>query len=75
MDEGEMDQANLLENMVKLNNKSRIRSKEHTDKKRNTFDGVTVLYKGWELPLNAFRSWIFPIKATPETGLKILSPT
>ena len=27
MDEGEMDQANLLENMVKLNNKSRIRSK------------------------------------------------
>ena len=33
MDEGEMDQANLLENMVKLNNKSRIRSKEHTGKK------------------------------------------
>ena len=46
MDEGEMDQANLLENMVKLNNNSRIRSKEHTDKKRNTFDGVTVLYEG-----------------------------
>ena len=46
MDEGEMDQANLLENMVKLNNKSRIRSKEHTDKKRYTFDGVTVLYEG-----------------------------
>ena len=51
MDEGEMDQANLLENMVKLNNKSRIRSKEHTDKKRNTFDGITVLYEGWELPI------------------------
>ena len=46
MDEGEMDQANLLENMVKLNNKSRIRSKEHTGKKRNTFDGVIVLYEG-----------------------------
>ena len=32
IDEAEMDQTNLLENMVKFNNKSRPRSKECKDK-------------------------------------------
>ena len=57
-----MDQANLLENMVKFNNKSRPRSKEDKDKKRNTFDCVNALYEGRELSLNALRSEIFSIK-------------
>ena len=30
----------------------------------NTFDSVNALYEGQELTLNAFRSGIFPIKAT-----------
>ena len=57
-----MDQANLLENMVKFNNKSRPRSKEDKDKKRNTFDCVNALYEGRELSLNALKSEIFSIK-------------
>ena len=60
-DEAEMDQTNLLKNMAKFNNKSRPRSKT---KKENTFDSVNALYEGRELTLNAFRSEIFPIKAT-----------
>ena len=51
MDEVEMDQSNLLENMVKFNNKSRPRSKENKDKKRNTFDSINTLYEGRELTL------------------------
>ena len=42
MDEAELDQTNLLENMVKFNNKSKPRSKEDKDKKRNSFDSVKV---------------------------------
>ena len=44
-----MDQTNLLEIMLKFNNKSRPRSKEDMDKKRNTFHSVNFLYKGREL--------------------------
>ena len=31
-----MDQTNLLKNLVKFNNKSKIKTKEGKDKKRNT---------------------------------------
>ena len=31
-----MDQANLLENMIKFNNKSRPKTNEGKDKKQNT---------------------------------------
>ena len=74
INETEMHQTNLLENLVKFNDKSRARSKEDKNKKRNTFDSVTALYEGRELTLNAFRSEIFPIKATQGKGLKISSP-
>ena len=36
IDEVEMDQTNLLKNLVKFNNKSKIKTKEDKDKKRNT---------------------------------------
>ena len=74
INETEMHRTNLLKNMVKFNDKSRPRSKEDKNKKRNTFDSVTALYEGRELTLNAFRSGIFPIKATHGKGLKISSP-
>ena len=60
----EMDQPNLLENMEKLNNKSKPKTKEGNVKKRNTFDIVNACHEDWELPLNAFRSGMFPVKAT-----------
>ena len=63
-----MDQTNLLENIVKFNNKSRPKTKKGNDKKQNTFDSVNTLYEGRELTLNAFRSGIFPIKATQGKG-------
>ena len=43
-------------------------------RKRNTFESVNALYEGQELTLNAFRSGIFPIKATQGKGLKIWTP-
>ena len=64
-----MDQTNLLENMKQTNDKSRTKTKEGKNKKRNTFDisalicfYVSALYESRELTLNAFRSGIFPIK-------------
>ena len=54
-----MDQTNLLENIVKLNDKSRPNTKEGKAKKQNTFDSVNALYEGRELTFNAFRSGIF----------------
>ena len=48
IDEAEMDKTNLLENIIKFNNKSTLKTKEGKDKKRNTFDSVTALYLGWE---------------------------
>ena len=41
-----MDQSNLLENMVKFNNKSKPKTKEGKVKKQNTFDSVNVLFEG-----------------------------
>ena len=67
-----MDQINLLENMKKLNDKSR--PKKGKDKKQNTFDSVSALYEGLELTLNAFRSGIFPIKEKQGKGSKLLTP-
>ena len=69
-----MDQTNLLENMVKFNNKSKPKTKEGKNKKQNTFDRVNSLYEGCEVTLNSFRSKLFPIKATQRKGLKVLTP-
>ena len=60
--EAEMDRTNLLENMVKINNKSRPKTKEGKDKKQNAYDSISALYEGWELTLDAFRSGIFSMK-------------
>ena len=69
-----MDQTNLLENMIEFNNKSRPKTKEGKDKKRDTFVSVSAPYEGRELTLNAFRSGIFPIKEKKGKGLKKLTP-
>ena len=58
-----MEQSKLLKNLVEFNEKSRPRTIKGK-KKRNTFESVNALYKVRELILNAFRSGIFPIKAT-----------
>ena len=74
IDEPERNQRNLLENLVKFNNKSKPKNKEDKDKERNTFNSVNALYEGRGLTTNAFKSGIFPIKATKSEGVKILSP-
>ena len=67
-----MDQTNLLENIATFNDKSRPRLREDKEK-WNTFDSINTLHESRELTLNAFRSGIFPIKATQRKGLKILT--
>ena len=62
IDKAEMNQTNLLESMVKFNNKARPSSTEKQGKKQNTFDIVDTLYAGQKITLNAFRSRIFKIK-------------
>ena len=42
--------------------------------KEDTYKSAYVLYEGQELILNAFKSEIFPMKATKCYGLKILIP-
>ena len=69
-----MDQTNLLEKMVKFNNKSRPKTKEGKDKKRHTFDSLNAFYEDRELTLNTLSIEIFPIKATKCKGMKILTP-
>ena len=64
----EMDQHNLLEKREKFNNKSKPKTKEGNDKKRNTFDIVNAHYEDQDLPLNVFRSRMFPIKAIQGKG-------
>ena len=39
-----MDQTNQLDNIVDFDNKSRKRSKENQDKKRNNFNSASALY-------------------------------
>ena len=46
IDEPEMDQSNLLENIVKFNNKFKPKTKEGKAKKPNTFDSVNAPYEG-----------------------------
>ena len=60
--------------MEKFSNKSKPKTKEGMVKKRNTFNSVNAFYEGRKLILNAFKSGIFPIKATKDEVLKILSP-
>ena len=73
IDEPEMDQSNLLKNMAEFNNKTRPKRKKDMEKK--TFDSVSALYEGGKLTLNAFKSGIFPIKATKAKGrLSDLAP-
>ena len=50
----EMEQINLLENMVKFNNKSRPRSKI-VRKKTETYESAYAPDEGPELTLNAFK--------------------
>ena len=59
-----IDQSILLENLVKLSEKSKARTREGKDEKINTFEGVNTLYEAQELILTAFRSGIIPIKET-----------
>ena len=54
--------------MLIFNNRSKPKTKEGKDKKRNTFGSVNALYKGQELTLNTFKSEIFPIQATQGKG-------
>ena len=72
--ETEENQSNLLETLVKFNNRSRPKNKEHNDKKRDTYESAYALYEGPELTLNAFKNRIFLIKAIQGEGLKILTP-
>ena len=60
--------------MAEFNNKSRPKTTEGNDKKGHTYESAYALYEGRELILNAFKSGIFPIKATQAEGLKILNP-
>ena len=66
--------------MAKFYNEFKPTTKEDKDKK--TFDSVNALYEGQQLTRNAFKSGIFPIKATQGKGrpsdlatqLKMLTP-
>ena len=64
IDEADEDKSNLLKNIVEFNDKSRPRTKEDKDKKRETYESIYALYEGGKLTLNAFRNEIFPIKST-----------
>ena len=68
IDEAEMDQNNLLKNGKEFSEKSKARTKDGKDKKRNTFENVNAFYEGPELILNAFKSGIFPTKAIKGKG-------
>ena len=74
INQAEIDQSNLLENMVKCNNKSRPITTEGKDKKRDTYESAYALYEGRELTLNAFKSGMIPMNEIKGKGLKILSP-
>ena len=76
--------------MEGFSDKSRPRTTECRNKKRNTFESANALYEGRELILNSFKSRIFPIiptwgkgcptdlaclaKVFHRTRLKILTP-
>ena len=52
--------------MAKFYNEFKLKTKEDKDKK--TFDSVNALYESRQLTRNAFKSGIFPIKATQGKG-------
>ena len=56
--------TNLLKYIVEFIDKSRSRTKEGKNKKRDTYESKYALYEGQELILNAFKCGIFPIKTT-----------
>ena len=58
----EVDRANLLENLVEFNYKSKPKIKDNKNKKRDTYERVYALYEGQESFLNTFKMGIFPIK-------------
>ena len=59
-----MDQNDILYNLTDFNERSRPKTAEGKNKKRNTYKSVYALYEGLELTLNTFRNGIFPIKKT-----------
>ena len=65
IDEADRDQSNTIENRIQFNNKSKPKTIEGKNKKRNIFDSVNALD---ELTINAFKSRIFPIKAIEGKG-------
>ena len=67
--EAKVDQSNLLESIVKLDNKSRPRLKEDKEK-RYTYKTACDLYEGRELTLNCFKSGIFRIKEKQGKGIE-----
>ena len=69
-----MDQTNLLKNCEEFSVKSRLRTIEDRNKKRNTFESANALDEVRELVLNAFKGWLFPIKEKQGKGLKLLFP-
>ena len=62
----EMGQSNLLENMVKFNDKYRPKNKEDKDRQRNTYESAYAFYEDRELTLNAFTNGIIHIKNARE---------
>ena len=60
--------------MTDFNDRSRLKTAEGENRKRNTYKSACPLYEGQELILNAFRCGIFPIKETKGKGLKTLTP-
>ena len=47
--------------------------KQQEVKKRNTYKSAYALCEGWELTLNAFRKWIFPIKTQGKELIMLIS--
>ena len=61
-------------NIISYNNKSRPRSKENKDNKRNTLDSTDTLFESREVTPNAFRKGISPTKEKKGKGIEILAP-
>ena len=70
INEANKKQSNLLDVFLNFNNKDQDQ-KQIRIKKSNTYESANVLYQGWELTPNGFKSGIFPIKSTQGQRLKI----
>ena len=73
IDKAEINHTNLLENMVKFNDKSKPKTKKGKNKKGDIYESVNALYERRELTLNDLKSEIFSIKIIQGIGLKILT--